>query len=267
MKTVGIIGYGTIGTQLNEWITRGDAGAVTLTKILVRNLEKYKGDPLFSKMTDDPELFFSLSLDIVIEAGGHEAVRQYAETTLLRGSDLVVVSVGAFCDELLLERVQAAAQNSNRRFIVPSCAIGGLDRIAAGSLGQMERIRLTTRKPPKAWKGTYAESQVNLDQLEGPVCIFEGTARDSARLFPESVNVSAALSLAGIGFDRTTVRVFVDPTITHNTHEIDASGFFGEIQLTIRNQPSPDNPKTGYIVAMSIAKVLRDLSTYQIIGI
>jgi aspartate dehydrogenase len=267
MKTIGIIGYGTIGTQLNERITRGEAGTVTLSKILVRNLKKYEGDPLYPKMTDDSDLFFSLPLDIIVEAGGHEVVREYAEKSLLQGSDLLVVSVGAFCDESLLKRVQEAAKNSNQRLIIPSCAIGGLDRIAAGSLGSIEHITLTTRKPPKAWKGTYAEDQVNLDEIKEPYCIFEGTARDSARLFPESVNVSAALSLAGIGFDRTSVRVFVDPTITHNTHEIEAKGFFGEIQLTIRNQPSPDNPKTGYIVAMSIAKALRDLSSHQIIGI
>lgn len=130
----------------------------------------------------------------------------------------------------------------------------------------MEEVTLITRKPPAAWYGTFVEHQVDLAKLTQSYCVFDGVARDSARIFPESVNVSAALSLAGIGFDATKVKVFVDPNINHNTHEIAARGKFGQIELSIRNTPTAGNPKTGYIVAMSVIKNLRDLTAPFIIG-
>ena len=99
-----------------------------------------------------------------------------------------------------------------------------------------------------------------------PFLAFEGAAREAAVRFPESVNVSAALSLAGIGFDATKVKVYADPTVAHNTHEITASGLFGRIKVEIRNTPSARNPKTGYIVAMSVVKNIKDRTSPFVIG-
>ncbi|GGF94718.1 aspartate dehydrogenase [Paenibacillus abyssi] len=268
MLKVGIIGYGTIGEDVAEAIGQGKAGAAEVTSILVRDKSKYKeSDPYGYAMTEDQVQFFSQRPDIVVECAGHEAVRKYGELTLVNGADLLVVSVGAFADELLLNRMMEVAGECQRKIIVPSAAIGGLDRIAAGSVGDMDEVTLITRKPPQAWYGTFVEQQVDLAALKEPYTAFEGVARDSARLFPESVNVSAALSLAGVGFDETKVKVIVDPTVTHNTHEIAASGKFGRIQLQIQNTPSARNPKTGYIVAMSVIKTLRERTSSFIIGL
>jgi aspartate dehydrogenase len=268
MLKAGIIGYGTIGEDVAKAIINKEAGDVELASILVRNSAKLSNIHLSSVVvTEQEEQFFSQNLDIVIECAGHEALKRYGEKTLQRGADLIVVSVGAFADDQLYQGIMKRAIESGRKVVVPSAAIGGLDRIAAGSVGPMDEVTLITRKPPKAWRGTLVEQQVNLDTLTEPHCAFEGIARDSARLFPESVNVSAALSLAGIGFDRTKVKVYADPYITHNTHEIVAKGKFGQIQLQIQNTPSERNPKTGYIVAMSVIKSLRNLSTPFIIGI
>jgi aspartate dehydrogenase len=183
------------------------------------------------------------------------------------GADLILVSVGALGDDKLREKLFMTARSRGRRIIVPSAAIGGLDRIAAAGVGGLEEVTLTTRKPPAAWYGTPVESQVDLSNLTEPYCAFEDAARESALLFPESVNVSAALSLAGIGFDATKVKVYADPGIRHNTHEIEALGRFGRLKLHIQNAPSAKNPKTGSIVAMSVVKVLRDLTSPFIIGV
>jgi aspartate dehydrogenase len=268
MLKVGIIGYGTIGEDVAQAILNQEAGNVELTAVLVRHLSKIENaekQPFL--ITDNQELFFSQSLDIVVESAGHGAIIHYGEQALRSGSDLIVVSVGAFADESLYEQLHQVAKEMKKKIIIPSAAIGGLDRIAAGSVGPIDEVTLTTRKPPQAWYGTIIEEQVDLNTLTEPHCAFEGVARDSARLFPESVNVSAALSLAGVGFDKTKVKVFVDPHVTHNTHEIYAKGKFGEIKLQIQNTPSARNPKTGYIVAMSVIKTLRDLSSSFIIGI
>jgi aspartate dehydrogenase len=268
MKKVGIIGYGTIGEDVAKAIRQGEAGAVQLKAILVREKSRFQDLTIADCLiTDNEDEFFHAGLDFVIECAGHEAVRRYGEKALQLGADLLLVSIGAFADESLQRLLREKAEQCGRKIIVPSAAIGGLDRIAAGSVGPMEEVTLVTRKPPKAWYGTLIEQQVNLTELSEPYCAFEGVARDSARLFPESVNVSAALSLAGVGFDQTKVKVYVDPHISHNTHEIEARGKFGQIKLQIQNTPSARNPKTGYIVAMSVIKTLRDMSSSFIIGI
>ncbi|QRG68737.1 aspartate dehydrogenase [Brevibacillus choshinensis] len=268
MLKIGVIGYGTIGEDVVQAIGQDPVGGIQVASILVRDRSKYQVPAsLQSLMTEQEDDFFAHPFDLVVESAGHEAVKRYGERVLANGADLIIVSVGAFADEALQDRLMKMAAEHGRKIIIPSAAIGGLDRIAAGSLGPMEEVTLITRKPPKAWYGTIIEQQVSLAELTEPYCAFDGVARDSARLFPESVNVSAALSLAGIGFDRTKVKVFVDPHITSNTHEIEARGKFGQIKLQIQNTPSARNPKTGYIVAMSVMKTLRDRASHFVIGV
>ncbi|MFS0723540.1 aspartate dehydrogenase [Paenibacillus sp. 1P07SE] len=267
MNRIGIIGLGTIGEDVAEAIRAQSAGAAELAAILVRERSRWAAHPLLPWIVEDAEAFHSTKPTIVVEAAGHEAVRLYGRDALARGADLIVVSVGALADETLLSELKRTAEASGRRIIIPSGAIGGLDRIAAGSLGPIEQVSLTTRKPPQAWYGTVIEQQVDLAGLTEPYTAYEGAAREAALLFPESVNVSAALSLAGIGMDETRVKVIVDPGIASNTHEISASGRFGRIRLELQNTPSARNPKTGYIVAMSVVKAIRDQSSAFVIGI
>lgn len=269
MLKIGIIGYGTIGQDVAQAVSEGRAGKSTLAAILVRDPSKYEDVPeeTRSLMTVDANEFFARGLDVIVESAGHSSVKAMGEKALESGAHLIVVSVGAFADEAVLKRMMDTAEACGKQVIVPSAAIGGLDRIAAGAVGPMEQVTLVTRKPPKAWYGTLIEEQVDLGSLGEPHCAFEGVARDSARLFPESVNVSAALSLAGVGFDETKVKVYADPTVTHNTHEIEASGKFGRIRLQIQNTPSARNPKTGYIVAMSVIKSIRDMTSPFVIGV
>ncbi|WP_020617812.1 aspartate dehydrogenase [Paenibacillus daejeonensis] len=267
MNRIGIIGLGTIGEDVAAAIHSQLAGAAELAAILVRNRSRWQDHPLSPWIFDDPEAFHATKPTIVVESAGHEAVRLYGRDVLANGADLIIVSVGALADETLLSELKAAAEAAGRRIIVPSAAIGGLDRIAAGSLGPMEEVSLTTRKPPKAWYGTVIEREVDLGGLTEPYTAYEGIAREAALLFPESVNVSAALSLAGVGMDETKVKVIVDPGISRNMHEIVASGRFGRIRLELENTPSASNPKTGYIVAMSVVKAIRDQSSVFVIGI
>ncbi len=264
---VGLIGYGTAGKDVAEAILGGQAGSSRLVAVLVRDMAKYADvAPEGCHFTDSEEAFFACTPDVVVETAGHDAVIRYAETSLAHGCDFMVVSVGAFCDQALFDRVMASAERHGQRVLVPSAAIAGLDRIAAAAQGPLERVTLTTRKPVKAWRGTFAEEVVSLDAITQPTVIFEGNARESSRVFPESVNVSAALSLAGVGFEATQVRVLVDPTIDKNVHEVSAKGLFGEVRIEVRNTPSPSNPKTGYIVAMSVARALKNLSSPLVIG-
>ncbi|HZG83954.1 aspartate dehydrogenase [Paenibacillus sp.] len=269
MLQVGIIGYGTIGEDVAEAIRQGKAGAAVVTSVLVRDQRKAiqasGGEAPFA-FVEAPETFFAKKHDVIVECAGHGAVRAYGEMALRSGADLMLVSVGALADEELRSRITVAAVETGRKIVVPSAAIGGLDRIAAGSVGAIDEVTLTTRKPPKAWYGTAVEKQVDLAALSEPFLAFAGPAREAAVKFPESVNVSAALSLAGVGFDATKVKVYADPTVTRNTHEITASGLFGRVRVEISNTPSERNPKTGYIVAMSVVKNLKDRTSPFVVG-
>ncbi|MBN2982490.1 MULTISPECIES: aspartate dehydrogenase [Cohnella] len=266
---VGLIGFGAIGRDIAAMLGEGKAGRARLVGILVRNPDKVRKDEAGDGVlvTNEAAELWRCRPDIVVECAGHAAVRGYAEAALAEGAHLIVVSAGALADEALLARLTAAAAEAGRQVLVPSAAIGGLDRIAAASLGPMGEVRLVTRKPPAAWIGTPVERQIDLASLSEPVCVFEGAAREAARRFPESVNVSAALSLAGIGMDATRVSVHVDPTISHNAHRIEAEGTFGRIELEVRNAPSAANPKTGVIVAMSVVKAIRQFTAPIVIGI
>jgi aspartate dehydrogenase len=268
MLKAGIIGYGTIGKSIAELIQSQQAGNIELKSVLVRNLDRTEELTKNSfSITNDEEVFFHQDLDIVIEAAGHHALQLYGKKALARGSHLMIISVGALSDNEFLNTLQKAARDNNKQILIPSAAIGGLDRIAAGALGEIEGITLITRKPVKSWYGTIAEDKVNLETITEPYCIFEGNARNAAKLFPENVNVSATLSLAGIGFEKTTVQVYVDPTIKRNIHTIKAKGYFGEIEISVQNEPYKQNPKSSPIVAMSVAKVLKNLTSSIVIGV
>ncbi|MEK3854871.1 aspartate dehydrogenase [Cytobacillus sp. FSL H8-0458] len=268
MLKAGIIGYGTLGKTIAELIIAGHAGNVVLKSVLVRsNKHADHSDKQTFTLTSDEGDFFNGDLDIIIESAGHEALHLYGEKVLSNGSHLVVLSVGALGDTGFYEKLQAVAMQHNRQIFIPSAAIAGLDRIAAGALGEIEDITLITRKHPRSWKGTIAEEKVELNMLTEPFCIYEGNARESSKLFPQSVNVSAALSLAGIGFENTKVKVYADPTIQSNTHTIKAKGYFGEVEISVSNVPYEENPKSSPIVAMSVAKVLKNLTSPFVIGI
>ena len=264
--TIGLIGFGAIGQDIVKYINEGKAGDVLLKAVLVRRKDQHESY-ISDFFYDNEETFFGLGLDIIIEAAGHEAVYMYGKKALSTSSDFIISSVGALADDALLAELETTAKLTNSKIIIPSAAIAGLDRVAASMLQGVDEVKLVTRKPPSAWRGTIAEEKVDLDTVTEPICIYNGVARESSKLFPESTNVSATLSLAGIGFDKTKVQVYVDPNITSNTHQIFVKGFFGEMEVKVQNIPSSTNPKTGYIVAMSICNTLKNRTSSIVVGI
>ncbi|MFE4199982.1 aspartate dehydrogenase [Aneurinibacillus aneurinilyticus] len=263
---IGIIGLGTIGHAVASYSMERYAEQIEVKAALVRNESRNYRLPASCLITSDEDAFFAEDMDIIVEAAGHTAVKTYG-VRALRHASFIVASIGALAEANVLKELRATAAQYHTQLLVPSAAIGGLDRICAMTLEEIDRIELITRKPPVAWYGTFAEEKVELSAVSEPTLIFNGTANESALLFPESVNVSAALSLAGIGFENTHVQVYVDPTITRNTHQIIVEGFAGRIELSLQNTPSAHNPKTGYIVAMSIVKVLRQYTNPFVIGV
>jgi aspartate dehydrogenase len=106
---------------------------------------------------------------------------------------------------------------------------------------------------------------ISVDGLKAAKCVFAGTAREAALGFPENVNVAAALSLAGIGPDRTTIEIWADPAVARNCHSIEVEADSARFSFAIENVLS-ENPRTGRIVALSVIAALRKLSAPLRVG-
>jgi aspartate dehydrogenase len=261
---LGVIGYGAIGRAV---VTAGRHGGLgpdcEVVGVLVRRPRGAADDPL---LTHDPERFFGLRLDAVLECAGHQAVREHGVRCLEAGADLVLTSIGALVDEALRAELYAAAEASGCRLVIASAGIGALDILAAAAVGGLERVVVTVRKDPSAWYGTEAERSCDLRALSAPVTLFEGSVREGAARYPQNVNISAAAALAGIGLDRTRLVIVVDPALRRHVVEIEAEGAFGRFSFTAEVEPSADNPKTGTLVAMAVIKTLRQLRAPVVVG-
>lgn len=260
---LGMIGYGAIGKAVCEALA-GDPN-INIPAVLVRRSREAKeGEPF---MMTEPERFFGQSFDVVLEGAGHQAIRDYGEKALASGSDLIVTSTGVFAaDEGLYERCVEAAERAGSRLIIASAGIGGLDILTAAAVAGLEAVRMTVRKHPDAWKGTVAEETHDLASLVEPTVLFEGSPREGAKLYPQNVNISASVSLAGIGLDKTELRIIADPTITTHVAELEASGAFGSFRFVEDLIPSESNPKTSTLVAQAVVKTLRQMASPVVIG-
>lgn len=266
-REVSIIGCGSIGGILANSIDRGDAGETELRILLDSNEEE--AAELADELTCSPistndfeDMLSDEETDIVVEAASQAAVSEYATDILESGKDLVVLSVGAFSDEELLERVRDVAKESGAKVYFPSGAILGLDGVQAASIAGFDEAVLKTSKPPETLSKTkfVRENDIDLSDLDGPEVVFEGSAREAVSAFPSSVNVAASLSLAGVGFQKTRVKIVADPSLEQNVHEIRVKGEAGEFTTKARNFPSSENPKTSYLAALSAVRTLRNLT-------
>lgn len=264
IRRLGLIGYGAIGKAVCTAFAEDDL--VKIPAVLVRRARDLGPDgPL---VLTEPEKFFQQQFDAVLEVAGHQALRDYGERVLLSGSDLVVTSIGAFAaDPELLERLTSAAERFGCRLIIASAGIGALDMLSAAAVGGLDSVRMVVRKDPSAWTGTIAEEAFDLDDMAEPTVLFQGSAREGARLYPQNVNISAAVALAGLGLDKTHLTIIADTTIDTHIIEVEARGAFGSFRFVEDVVPTEDNPKTGKIVAMAVVKTVRQLASPVVIGL
>jgi aspartate dehydrogenase len=265
-KTIGLMGCGTIGTPLALAIDSGrvvNASLSGLFDIIDENARNLK-----TKLESNPQVYYNFdrfvdsTADIIIEAASQQAVKNYAKRIIESGKDVMVMSVGALADTLFLaELLQLTPiRNGHSKIYVPSGAIAGIDAIR--SVRHIaDSIRLTTKKSPKALAGApfFTTRNVSLDNITEVTEIYEGPAVEAVKLFPANVNVAAVLSLAGIGVEKTMVRILADPEATTNQHEIVATGSFGEMKISVNNVAAPGNPKTSFLAVLSAIECLRSI--------
>jgi aspartate dehydrogenase len=200
--------------------------------------------------------------DAVLEAASHDAVRAGLVPLLAAGVSVIVLSAGALVDDALRGEAEAAARASGARLYVPSGGIGALDALKAACAAGPAEVSIQVAKPPAAWKNIdYVEALgIDLDALAAAAILFDGPAREGVPHFPQNVNIAAVLSLAGVGFDRTRLRVVADPALRRNTHTIRVSAATGDFELVLHNEPAPDNPKTAWLACYSALAALKELA-------
>jgi aspartate dehydrogenase len=207
---------------------------------------------------------FPAHADLAVECAPADVIERICRPMLEAGKKVMVLSAGA-----LLPRPELLdlAKANGGQIIVPTGALLGLDAVTAAAEGEITSVRMVTRKPPNGLDGApyLVANRISVRGLNEPKRVFAGTARDGAAGFPANVNVAAALSLAGIGPDRTVMEIWADPTIERNCHRIEVESNAASFTLTIENIPS-ENPKTGRITALSVLAALRKLHSPLRVG-
>ncbi|QQO32684.1 aspartate dehydrogenase [Bradyrhizobium diazoefficiens] len=253
---VAIAGLGSIGSKIATALDQGIEGLV-LSAVAVRDSAKHQA--FLNGLRRPPQILpidqLGDAADIVVECAPSSQLRAIVEPAVKRGRSAVVVSVGGLLDNFDLVDL---ARTNGGRILVPTGALIGLDAVNAAAVGTIHSVKMVTRKPIDGLKGApfIVQNNIDIDNLREPLKLFEGSARDAAKGFPANVNVAVALSLAGIGPDRTRMQVWADPTVTRNVHRIEVEADSARFSMGIENIPS-ENPKTGMITALSVIALLR----------
>ncbi len=262
---IAIAGLGAIGLKLAEALDRGIPGCVLaagsandLTKATKRLSHLAQRVPVVALSELEP------LADIVVECAPAKLLPDIAEPFLRAGKTVIVLSAGAILSH---EHLIGLARQHGGQIVVPTGALLGLDAVTAAAEGEIRSVRMVTRKPVRGLAGApyLIENNIRIEDITEPTRIFVGTPREAAIGFPANLNVAVALSLAGIGADKTTLEIWADPALERNVHRIEVDSDSASFSMSIENIPS-DNPKTGRITALSVISYLRKLGAPLRVG-
>jgi aspartate dehydrogenase len=256
---VGLGGLGAVGLEVARRIETGIPGLV-LSAVSVRDVDKAKRNlpQVGERVAVVPAESLAETCDLVVECLPPALFRAVAESVIERGKLFMPLSVGQLLDNWDLV---ARAKATGARILVPTGGLIGLDAVRAAAEGTIRSVTMITRKPPNGLDGApyLVERGISLKGLNTARMVFDGTAGDGARGFPQNVNVAAALCLAGIGPEKTRLEIWADPALDRNTHRIEVDADTAHFTMAIENVPSEENPRTGRIVALSTVAALRGL--------
>ena len=262
---IAVAGLGSIGTRVVKALDRGIEGLV-LTAVSVHNVEKHRA--WLSDLRTTPAVLpieaLADAADIVVECAPSKLVRSIVAPVVTSGKCAVVLSVGALLEN---DDLIELAREHGGQIVVPTGALIGLDAVTAAAVGTIHSVQMVTRKPVGGLAGApyIVENNIDIERITEPLKIFDGTARQAAKGFPANLNVAVALSLAGIGPDRTRVQIWADPTVTRNVHRIEVDSDSARFSMSIENIPS-ENPRTGLITALSVIACLRKMRASLRVG-
>lgn len=264
-RRIAIAGFGAIGAAVAEALNKGIPGC-ELTAISSRNLDRVRAAVVhFARpVRVVPIEELEALADVVVECAPAALLPAIVRPFVEAGKTAIVLSVGALlsCEELI-----ELARERGGQIVVPTGALLGLDAVTAAMEGTINSVKMITRKPVRGLIGApyLQKHNINIADIKEPTLIFRGSPREAAIGFPENLNVAVALSLAGVGPDKTTLEIWADPKLSRNMHAIEVDADSASFSMAIQNVPN-QNPKTGLITALSVISYLRKLSAPLRVG-
>lgn len=269
MRRVGLVGAGAIGAAVVEAFEAGRVPGFALSAILARPhqleaLRRALGDRV--TLTADPAAFLTADMDVVVEAAGHAAAMDLGPRVAAGGHDLLLVSVGALADPGFRDALTRTAARGGARILAPSGGFAGFDGLRAMAPMGLTEVTYVSTKPPVAWAGTPGEAEIRRRGPHEAVVIFDGDAAAAARLFPKNANLAAAVAIAGLGFERTRVKLVSNPADRDIVGSLTARTAATSLEVTVRNGPMQANPRSSQLVSGSIVAALCNLGAAPALG-
>ncbi len=243
---IGLIGHGYIGKYVYEqFSTRPELG------LQIGFVHDGRPDVLAELPSEivlaDLGDFASRGVDLVVELAHPDVTRQHGER-FLSTTDYMPLSLTAFADAELNDRLQSTARERGTRIFVPHGAVVGMEALEEGR-DTWDEVSIRMEKPVKSLD-LSADPHHNVEDITQRTTLFEGSAREICPLYPRNVNSHAAVALAGIGFERTQSSLIADPALETSIIEITARG--DGVDVTIRRE----NPMAGVSGLLTLMSVL-----------
>lgn len=260
---IGIVGCGAIGSSLAKAVAKEMPAQAKLAAFY--DIDAGKSKKLSEVASKGKNLAVN-SLkqligvsDLIIESASSSSSWEIAKEALMRGRDVLIMSVGGIVGHF--KDLSALAIKYNARAYIPSGAIAGIDALKAAKAGGIKKVVLITRKNPISFKGVkfVEDKKINLYKIKKDTVLFSGTAFEAVKLFPQNINVAGILSIAGLGPYKTKVKIIASPSLKNNIHEIRVESSAGVVVTRSENVLHPDNPKTSYLAVLSAIAVLKQI--------
>lgn len=266
---IGILGCGAIGSRIARSVNNELKGVCSLGGFFDSERQRME---LLAKTLAAPKKFIRKSLtdlikncDLMVESVNALRTDTFIRQALSAKRHVLAMSVGKLLGK---ENLFSLAARQGCSLLIPSGAIAGIDALKAASLGHIDKIILTTRKPLSGFGPNpfFEKNKIDLSRITQETMIFKGDVSSAVKFFPQNINVAATLSLASRHQEKLTVRIVTSPDFVTNSHEVEVTGDFGRMVSRTDNVPCHDNPKTSLLAVLSAIQALKDFCSGNRIG-
>ena len=257
---VAIAGFGSIGRLVGRHLDQGLAG-LQLVGVSARDIDRARNalEGYRTPVEAVPLAQIADDADVVVECTPSSVFCDAMMPAIERRRTIVTVSATGLIEH---PEIMDRAERSGSRIILASGSVLGLDALRAANVGVIHSVLMVTRKPPASMAGSswLAERGIDTGRISAATRVFEGTAREAARAFPDKFNLAATVALASIGPDRVRIEIWLDPQVDRNVHRISVDADSTRFEMEIRNIPNPGHAGTGPYTAFTVVAALQDLT-------
>lgn len=247
-----LIGCGYLNQIVADALKNGYLPEYELIAVLGRDYDRAKkfAERYGCKACVDIDELVAMKADFTAEAASVKAVQAYGEKILNGGSNLVVLSIGAFADREFYERIKITASRNDCRVYIASGAVGGFDVLRTAALMSPITASIGSQKAPASLQNTPLFTD-KLMEITEPQPVFSGTTKEAIAILPTKVNVAIATALASAGPENTRMNIKAVPGFKGDEYKIEVQGEEVHAELNIYS-------RTSAIAAWSVVEVLQN---------